>query len=175
MAKIINLKRWHPKTYNFGGEEIVLELKMLTRQEAPEFVSRMTKLGDSWAAAMEQGDATSTVLRLLDDPVLEDAFRSYVRVGPGQDIYWEGEPADATVLYREGSPYFLMEVMSDIQRLAVLSVSEGKAFGSPSGSSSEGTGNSSLDVTSTGNGDGPKSSTVTLSPQNVSSSVSTMA
>ncbi len=174
MPKIINLRRWHPRTFYFYGEEIELEIKALERHEAPDFVKRMGRLGEAWQKAVAaDGNDSPELIKLLEDPEVEGAFQRFVRIAPGQEVNWEGERADALTLYREGNPFFIMAVMTAIQRLAMLSVSEGKASGLRSGSRSvESAPASSVSAApSTDSGSGTEPSTVTPSNEPALSSV----
>lgn len=172
MPKIINLRRWHPRTFSYYGEEIELEIKALERHEAPAFVRRMTALGEAWQASVRPDGDGLDLLKHLEDPELVDAFRSFVRIAPGQEITWEGQAATPEILYREGNPWFVMAVMTAIQRLAMLTMSEGKVFGSRSGSRSVASApeNSVSDAPSTESGSGTEPSTATPSIESAPSS-----
>ena len=182
MPKIISLRRWHRKTFAFHDQEIDLDIKALTRAEAPSFVRSMMKMGKAWEALRaeesstkdETLDSVSDASDLMGDPEVLYCFARYVRISEGQQVEWDGEPATPEILAREGNAWFLMAVMTTIQSLAVLNAVEGKASASRSGSPSEGTADSVSAAPSTAPEVGTSPSTATPIPSSlVPSSAST--
>ncbi len=179
MPKIINLRRWHRKTFAFHDQEIDLDIKALTRAETPAFIRSMTKMGKAWedmraASGEDTIEAISDAADLLGDPEVAYCFVRFVRISEGQQIEFDGEPATPETLAREGNAAFLMGVMATIQSLAVLNAVEGKASASHSGSRSEGTADSVSAAPITAPEVGTSPSTATPIPSSlVPSSVST--
>lgn len=131
MADIINLRSWYSKEFVFHGTKIPLEIKALNKHEATPFVKLMYRAAKDWQSA--GGSETSTTenieaLSVLDQPEVRAAFERFVRVPAG--VNFDDEPATAGKLFDEGSPMFIMTVLTAIQSMAVLTDVESFTSGS---------------------------------------------
>jgi hypothetical protein len=135
MADRILISRWTKRTVSFYGTEIALELRALSKREAPEFMRHMLELADMSKGADEEdnGAAAVEMMEKWGGEYVAGVFERCVR--PAEPFDLDGtEIKDGAGLFAEGSFPFVMAVLLQLQSLAAVSPDQGNASGSRSAS-----------------------------------------
>lgn len=154
MAKRI-IARWHDRDFILAGQPLKLKLKAVSHEEAPEFLKAMIAFANESKKARIDG-VISDPFAHLDPKFAGECFQKWVR--PAEEIEDEDGRQITTGLdvYGLVNSGVAFAVLIELQNLAILTATEGKASSSPS-TSAAGTGTTDAGgspVTSTGPGDG---------------------
>lgn len=135
------LKLREEKAFPFLGQEIRLQFRAPTYDDAPAFLKRMNEYGMAAKRAKEARDAGdrtagADLFSLLEPEFVRKTFEACVKPAPDQFVEADdGGPKPLVTgldVYEIANSVLVLAVMNEIQSRAVLSLAEGKASSSPS-------------------------------------------
>ena len=136
MAEKILISRWTKRTLDFLGTEVPIELRALSKREAPEFMRFMYSIFEGVGAAASEEDSAKGALSMMDkvcSDYIEGVFERCVRPAAGAELEIDGQAITTGAGLIDVAPFtFVMAVLGEMQKLLSLSGDQGNASGSPS-------------------------------------------